>query len=283
MLAQGRPAQGGHAGQRDRGRTQLLRMYGAEIIYSPGRRVLRRGARWRWSGPRRTPRSTCLQYGNQATRIPTPRHRVARSRGADEVRAFVGGLAGGTLMGNARRLKEENDETIVVAAERSRASRPGAALPGGRIHPADHRPGAAGPQDLRVQQRRGRLDQEAARAGGPMSWGVSSGAIAADRGARWPASWTRATSCSWPRRRMEVTSAGVYSKSIEELEADGALERRLLVAGRAHASRRRRSSACPASFRTCVLDLLGFYVRGPTEQAWRSGARPRARPRSRRR
>jgi cysteine synthase B len=36
----------------------------------------------------------------------------------DEVAAFVGGLGtGGTLMGNARRLKEENPETKIVAAE----------------------------------------------------------------------------------------------------------------------------------------------------------------------
>jgi len=34
------------------------------------------------------------------------------------VAAFVGGLGtGGTLMGNARRLKEESDETLIVAAE----------------------------------------------------------------------------------------------------------------------------------------------------------------------
>jgi [CysO sulfur-carrier protein]-thiocarboxylate-dependent cysteine synthase len=36
----------------------------------------------------------------------------------DEVAAFVGGLGtGGTLMGNARRLKEEDPDTLVVAAE----------------------------------------------------------------------------------------------------------------------------------------------------------------------
>ena len=36
----------------------------------------------------------------------------------EEVAAFVGGLGtGGTLMGNARRLKEENPDTIIVAAE----------------------------------------------------------------------------------------------------------------------------------------------------------------------
>ena len=59
------------------------------------------------------------QYGNEAN--PDAHYNgtaVEILEELDEVAAFVGGLGtGGTLMGNARRLKEENPDTLIVAAE----------------------------------------------------------------------------------------------------------------------------------------------------------------------
>ena len=59
------------------------------------------------------------QYGNEAN--PDAHYNgtaVEILEELDEVAAFVGGLGtGGTLMGNARRLKEENSDTLIVAAE----------------------------------------------------------------------------------------------------------------------------------------------------------------------
>src|SRR5918999_2536513 len=101
-------------------RTALLRMYGAAITYSPGeqgsngavaRALEMAEASSRYYMP--------YQYGNQAN--PEAHYHgtaVEILEELDEVTAFVGGLGtGGTLMGNARRLKEEDDETLVVAAE----------------------------------------------------------------------------------------------------------------------------------------------------------------------
>ena len=101
-------------------RTQLLHMYGAEIVYSPGEQgsngavalaLDMAGADASYYMP--------YQYGNQAN--PDAHYNGTAPEileELDEVTAFVGGLGtGGTLMGNARRLKEENEDTLVVAAE----------------------------------------------------------------------------------------------------------------------------------------------------------------------
>jgi cysteine synthase B len=59
------------------------------------------------------------QYGNQAN--PDAHYHGTAVEILDElgqVAVFVGGLGtGGTLMGNARRLKEEDPDTLIVAAE----------------------------------------------------------------------------------------------------------------------------------------------------------------------
>src|ERR687896_1489796 len=101
-------------------RTKLLQMYGAEIVNSPGAQgsngavamaVEMAAADSSYYMP--------YQYGNEAN----PRaHYEGTAKEIldelDEVAAFVGGLGtGGTLMGNGRRLKEENPETKIVAAE----------------------------------------------------------------------------------------------------------------------------------------------------------------------
>src|SRR2546428_7490047 len=59
------------------------------------------------------------QYGNEANPL-AHYHGTAVEilEELDEVAAFVAGLGtGGTLMGNARRLKEEDPDTVIVAAE----------------------------------------------------------------------------------------------------------------------------------------------------------------------
>jgi [CysO sulfur-carrier protein]-thiocarboxylate-dependent cysteine synthase len=100
-------------------RTQLLRMYGAEIVYSEGAKgsngavevALELSQEPRYFMP--------YQYGNENN--PLAHYNgtaVEILEELDEVTAFVGGLGtGGTLMGNGRRLKEENPETLIVAAE----------------------------------------------------------------------------------------------------------------------------------------------------------------------
>ncbi len=101
-------------------RTQLLRMYGAEIVYSPGEQGSN-GAVAKALEMAAADSSYYMpyQYGNQAN--PAAHYNgtaVEILEELDEVTAFVAGLGtGGTLMGNGRRLKEENDETLIVAAE----------------------------------------------------------------------------------------------------------------------------------------------------------------------
>jgi cysteine synthase len=101
-------------------RTQLLQMYGAEIVYSPGEQgsngavalaLEMAGQDASYYMP--------YQYGNEANpRAHYEGTAVEILEELDDVAAFVGGLGtGGTLMGNGRRLKEENPDTLVVAAE----------------------------------------------------------------------------------------------------------------------------------------------------------------------
>jgi cysteine synthase len=101
-------------------RTQLLHMYGAEIVYSPGPQGSN-GAVAMALEMAAADASYYMpyQYGNPAN--PDAHYHgtaVEILEELDDVAAFVGGLGtGGTLMGNARRLKEENPDTLIVAAE----------------------------------------------------------------------------------------------------------------------------------------------------------------------
>src|SRR4051812_634890 len=102
-------------------RTQLLRMYGAEIVYSPGEQGSN-GAVAMALEMAAADSSYYMpyQYGNQAN--PDAHYHgtaVEILEELDEVAAFVAGLGtGGTLMGNARRFKEElGDAVKIVAAE----------------------------------------------------------------------------------------------------------------------------------------------------------------------
>ena len=101
-------------------RTQLLRMYGAEIVYSPGEQGSNGAVAMALELAEADPSYYMpYQYGNQAN--PDAHYHgtaVEILEELDTVTAFVAGLGtGGTLMGNARRFKEEDPDTLIVAAE----------------------------------------------------------------------------------------------------------------------------------------------------------------------
>jgi [CysO sulfur-carrier protein]-thiocarboxylate-dependent cysteine synthase len=103
-------------------RTQLLEMYGAEIVYSPGDQGSN-GAVAMALEMAEADASYYMpyQYGNQAN--PMAHYEGTAPEILEEldgeVDAFVAGLGtGGTLMGNGRRFKEElGDRVKIVAAE----------------------------------------------------------------------------------------------------------------------------------------------------------------------
>jgi cysteine synthase len=102
-------------------RTQLLRMYGAEIVYSPGDQGSNGAvAKAMEMAGEDSSYYMPYQYGNQAN--PNAHYNgtaLEILEELDEVTAFVAGLGtGGTLMGNGRRLKETlGDAVKIVAAE----------------------------------------------------------------------------------------------------------------------------------------------------------------------
>jgi cysteine synthase len=100
-------------------RTQLLEMYGAEIVYSEGAKGSNGAVEVALEMAEDPQYYMPYQYGNEAN--PLAHYNgtaVEILEELDEVAAFVGGLGtGGTLMGNGRRLKEHDPETLLVAAE----------------------------------------------------------------------------------------------------------------------------------------------------------------------
>jgi [CysO sulfur-carrier protein]-thiocarboxylate-dependent cysteine synthase len=102
-------------------RTQLLKMYGAEIVYSDGTKGSNGAVEMALEMAASDARYYMpYQYGNQAN--PLAHYNGTAVEILDEledVAAFVAGLGtGGTLMGNARRLKEAlGDSVKIVAAE----------------------------------------------------------------------------------------------------------------------------------------------------------------------
>jgi len=100
-------------------RTQLLTMYGAEIVYSEGAKGSNGAVEVALEMAEQPGYYMPYQYGNENN--PLAHYNgtaVEILEELDEVTAFVGGLGtGGTLMGNGRRLKEANPETLIVAAE----------------------------------------------------------------------------------------------------------------------------------------------------------------------
>jgi len=100
-------------------RTELLRMYGAEIVYSEGAKGSNGAVEVALELAEEPGYYMPYQYGNEAN--PLAHYNGTAVEILDElgeVAAFVGGLGtGGTLMGNGRRLKEANPETLIVASE----------------------------------------------------------------------------------------------------------------------------------------------------------------------
>jgi cysteine synthase B len=103
-------------------RTELLLMYGAEIVYSPGDQGSNGAVALAQQMASEDPRYVMpYQYGNEAN--PLAHYNGTALEILDEldgeVDAFVAGLGtGGTLMGNGRRFKEElGDRVKIVAAE----------------------------------------------------------------------------------------------------------------------------------------------------------------------
>jgi len=104
-----------------RERTELLRMYGADIVYSEGAKGSNGAVEMALDMAEKDASYYMpYQYGNQAN--PDAHYNgtaLEILEELDEISAFVAGLGtGGTLMGNGRRLKEElGDQVKIVAAE----------------------------------------------------------------------------------------------------------------------------------------------------------------------
>jgi [CysO sulfur-carrier protein]-thiocarboxylate-dependent cysteine synthase len=209
-------------------RTQLLTMYGAEIVYSPGEQGSN-GAVAMALEMAEADSSYYMpyQYGNEAN--PDAHYNgtaVEILEELDEVTAFVAGLGtGGTLMGNARRLKEEDPDTMIVAAEplQGELVQGLRSLEDGYIPPiidlslldrkifVSNRDAVIGTKRL--------LEEEG------LFVGVSTGAIAMIC-VRVAAELDEGNVVFVaPDDGWKYLSSGVYTKSLEQLEAEGALER----------------------------------------------------------
>jgi cysteine synthase B len=102
-------------------RTQLLEMYGAQIVYSEGSKGSNGAVELALDMAQRDSSFYMpYQYGNNANPLAHYNGTAPEIlEELDEIAAFVAGLGtGGTLMGNGRRLKEELGEAVkIVAAE----------------------------------------------------------------------------------------------------------------------------------------------------------------------
>jgi cysteine synthase B len=209
-------------------RTQLLQMYGAEIVYSPGEQGSNGAVAMALElAAADSSYYMPYQYGNQAN--PDAHYNgtaVEILEELDGVAAFVAGLGtGGTLMGNARRFKEEDPDTQIVAAEplQGELVQGLRSLQDGYIPPIIDlslldRKIFVSNRDAVVWTKK-LLDEEGIFAG------VSTGAIASicvrvanelDEG--------NVVFVS-PDDGWKYLSSGVYTKTVEELEDDGVLER----------------------------------------------------------
>jgi cysteine synthase B len=101
-------------------RTELLRMHGADIVYSEGSKGSNGAVELALEMAEKDPSVYMpYQYGNPAN--PDAHYYGTAPEIIDDlgdITAFVAGLGtGGTLMGNGRRLKEHDPNTKIVAAE----------------------------------------------------------------------------------------------------------------------------------------------------------------------
>ncbi|HEX2071614.1 MAG TPA: cysteine synthase family protein [Thermoleophilaceae bacterium] len=208
-------------------RTQLLSMYGAEIVYSPGAQGSN-GAVALALEMAEADSSFYMpyQYGNEAN--PNAHYNgtaVEILEELDEVTAFVAGLGtGGTLMGNGRRFKEHDPDTVVVAAEPMQGELVQGlrSLDDGFIPPIIDL--SLIDRKIFVSNRDAVVWTKRVLAEEGLFLGVSTGAIAAiavriagelDEGN---------VVFVAPDDGWKYLSSGVYSKPIEQLEAEGVLD-----------------------------------------------------------
>jgi len=100
-------------------RIDLLRMYGAEIVFSEGAKGSNGAVELALEMATDPQYYMPYQYGNEANPLAHYNGTAAEIlEELDRVDAFVAGLGtGGTLMGNGRRFKEHDPDTLIVAAE----------------------------------------------------------------------------------------------------------------------------------------------------------------------
>jgi [CysO sulfur-carrier protein]-thiocarboxylate-dependent cysteine synthase len=210
-------------------REQLLRAYGAEIVHSPGEQGSNGAVAMAQAIAARS--TSCympFQYGNPANPLAHYRGTAVEILEAldGQVAAFVAGLGtGGTLMGCGRRLKKESAATLVVAAEPMQGELVQGlrSLDDGFIPPILDlslldRKVLVSNRDAIVWTRR-LLAEEGLFAG------VSAGAIAATAVRVAKALDDGNVVFIVPDGGWKYLSAGIYSRTIGELEADGTLER----------------------------------------------------------
>ena len=208
-------------------RTQLLHMYGAEIEYSPGDQGSNGAVAMALELAEADPRYYMpYQYGNQAN--PDAHYNgtaLEILEELDEVTAFVAGLGtGGTLMGNGRRFKEHDEDTLIVAAEplQGELVQGLRSLDDGFIPPIIDL--ALLDRKIFVSNRDSVVWTKKLLAEEGLFAGVSSGAIA-----------SIAVRVAEGLGRGNVVfvvcddgwkylSSGVYTRTVEDLEADGTLE-----------------------------------------------------------
>lgn len=208
-------------------RSQLLRMFGAEIVYSEGAKGSNGAVELALDmAERNTSFYMPYQYGNPAN--PKAHYTGTAPEIAeqlDSVAAFVAGLGtGGTLMGCGRYFKERDPSTLIVAAEPLQGDLVQGlrSLEDGFIPPIIDlslldRKIVVSNRDAVVWTKK-LLDEEGVFAG------VSSGAIcavavrAAEKIVEGNVVFLVADD-GW-----KYLSSGIYSKTIEELDAEGSLE-----------------------------------------------------------
>jgi len=212
-----------------REREQLLRAYGAEIVYSPGDEGSNGAVALARTIAERDPACHMpFQYANEANPLAHYEGTAVEILEAldGHVAAFVAGLGtGGTLMGCGRRLKEESPATLVVAAEPMQGELVQGlrSLDDGFIPPILDL--SLLDRKLLVSNRDAVIWTQRLLAEEGLFTGVSAGAIAATavRVARDLDEGNVVFVV--PDGGWKYLSAGVYAKTIGELEADGTLER----------------------------------------------------------
>ena len=208
-------------------RVELLRMYGAEIVFSPGNlgsngavAMARSHGRARSVGlhavPVRQPGQPGRPLLRHRARDPRPgaRRRGRRVRRRPRDRRHADGLRPAPARGQPRR------------ADRRRGAAPGRpgdgpAQPRGRLHAADPRHLPARPQGARVERRGGARAARARSTEEGVFAGVSAGAaLAVARKAR-RRTWTAGTSsCVFADGGSKYLSAGIYTKPADELDRE---------------------------------------------------------------